>query len=178
MSVGFATFDTAIGCCGIAWSAVGVTRVLLPDPEPARVRARLRAGCPLGVETEPPGGFVTGAVEAISGHVGGPLRDLLDIPLDMHGVPEFHQRLYVQMRTIPIGETWTYGQLASRVGEPGGARAVGAAMGRNPFTIVVPCHRVVAAGGKLGGFSAPGGLQAKQRLLQIEGAALAPPTLF
>ena len=94
----------------------------------------------------------------------------------MTGVPEFHRRVYAAARTIPPGETWSYGEVAERIGERGGAQAVGQALGRNPFPIVVPCHRVLAADGALRGFSAPGGTATKRRMLEIEGAAA--PALF
>lgn len=102
--------------------------------------------------------------------------DLADVVLDMDGVPEFHQRVYGVTRRIPPGETRTYGEIATALGEPGAARAVGQALGRNPFPIVVPCHRVLAAGGKAGGFSAPGGTRTKMKILDIEGASV-PRTL-
>ena len=103
--------------------------------------------------------------------------DLGSIDLDMSDVPEFHCRVYAVARTIPPGRTLTYGDVAARLGEPGAARAVGQALGRNPFAIIVPCHRVVAAGGRLGGFSAGGGAVTKRRILAIEGAGRDEPTL-
>jgi len=95
-----------------------------------------------------------------------------DVALDMEGVQPFHRRVFELARTIPAGRTSTYGELATRLGDPGSARAVGEALGRNPFPIVVPCHRVLAATGKLGGFSAHGGATTKRRMLIIEGALL------
>ncbi|HZP27547.1 MAG TPA: MGMT family protein, partial [Acidimicrobiia bacterium] len=91
---------------------------------------------------------------------------------DMHGIPRFHQRVYEAARAVPVGTTVTYGELAARVGSPASARAVGQAMAANPFPIVVPCHRVLSAGGRLGGFSATGGLATKRRMLAIEGVVL------
>ena len=109
----------------------------------------------------------------------GETIDLSLIPLDLHGVSVFHQRVYEAARRIPLGQTSTYGALADVVGAPGGARAVGQAMGRNPVPLLVPCHRVLAADGGMGGFSAPGGVATKRRLLEIEGADLAEaPRLF
>ena len=95
----------------------------------------------------------------------------------MTGVPDFDRRVYAEARSIAPGETRTYGEIAARLGDPGLSRAVGQALGRNPFVIVVPCHRVLAAGGKAGGFSAPGGVETKRRLLEIEGARALHPTL-
>ena len=110
------------------------------------------------------------AVEGIVALLGGEPSDLSAVALDMEDVPRFHQRVYELARTIPAGATLSYGDIAARLGAPGSARAVGQALGRNPFAIVVPCHRVLAAGGKLGGFSANGGVATKLRLLSIEGA--------
>jgi methylated-DNA-[protein]-cysteine S-methyltransferase len=101
--------------------------------------------------------------------------DLISVELDMSGVPPFHRRVYQLIRTIPPGETMSYGEVATLLGSPGAARAVGQALRRNPFALVVPCHRVVAAGGRLGGFSANGGLATKVRLLALEAALEVPP---
>jgi len=109
----------------------------------------------------------------------GEKRDFSAIALDMAGVPEFHQKVYAVARTIPVGATLSYGEIAARLGDRGAAREVGEAMGQNPFPIIVPCHRVLAAGGKVGGFSAAGGVTTKLRLLGIEGAQVGEaPTLF
>ena len=119
------------------------------------------------------------AIDGIRALLGGQAVDLGFVELDFDGVADFDRRVYEEIRSIPPGRTMTYGEVATRLGEPGAARAVGQALGRNPFAIVVPCHRVVAAGAKLGGFSARGGVATKRRLLAIEGAAAAgPPSLF
>jgi O-6-methylguanine DNA methyltransferase len=129
-------------------------------------------------ETLPPPD-VQRAIETIAAHLRGEAADFSGIGLDMNGLPEFHRRVYEVARAIPSGETLSYGEIAARLGEPSAAREVGRALGRNPFPIVVPCHRVLAAGGKTGGFSAPGGVATKLRLLAIEGArANGIPTLF
>jgi O-6-methylguanine DNA methyltransferase len=122
---------------------------------------------------------VADAIAAIVALLQGAPRDLADITLDMAGIAPFDQRIYAEARSIPPGSVATYGELARRVGQPGAARAVGQALGRNRFAIIVPCHRVVAAGGAIGGFSARGGAAAKQRILAIEGARLvAQASLF
>jgi methylated-DNA-[protein]-cysteine S-methyltransferase len=113
----------------------------------------------------------------LEGRPGEP-RDLTHLPLDMEGVPSFHQRVYELARRIPPGKTWTYGEVAQRLGEPGAARAVGQALGSNPFAPVVPCHRVLGAPTGKGGFSAHGGLQTKLKMLEIEGARFGGPGLF
>jgi methylated-DNA-[protein]-cysteine S-methyltransferase len=110
--------------------------------------------------------------------LGGARQDLASVPLDFSGVPSFNRRAYEVARTIPPGKTLTYGDIAHRLGQPGSAQAVGQAMGHNPFPIIVPCHRVLAAGGKDGGFSARGGVGTKRRMLVIEGALADEPTLF
>jgi methylated-DNA-[protein]-cysteine S-methyltransferase len=122
------------------------------------------------------------AVARIQALLQGAPDDLLDVELDMTNIPEFQQRVYAVTRAIPPGRTLSYGEVgevAARIGEPGAARAVGQALGRNPFAPVVPCHRVLAAGTGAGGFSARGGVATKLRLLQIEQAQLgAEPGLF
>lgn len=121
---------------------------------------------------------VARAIKALTALLAGQRIDLGDVPLDLLTLPDFDRRVYEIARTIPPGETLTYGAIAQRLGQPGAAREVGAALGRNPFPLVVPCHRVVAAGGKLGGFSAAQGTVTKRRLLEIEGALPPPLPLF
>lgn len=171
---GFACFDTPIGTCGLAWSSTAVAGVALPDRSAAACRARLMRKFPYAVETAPPA-HAAAAIQAICAHLGGEPNDLRCIDLDMSGLEPFQQRVYALARRIPPGHTMTYGEMATRLGAPGSARAVGQALGRNPFPIVVPCHRVLAAGGAMGGFSAPGGLDTKRRLLEIEGLRLDGP---
>jgi methylated-DNA-[protein]-cysteine S-methyltransferase len=175
-ATGFTVFETAIGTCGLAWKGARVTASQLPEGSAAAARARLarRSGA---VEADPPPAVVK-AVEAIADLLAGGRADLTGIELDMDGVGDLEQRIYTAARAIPAGSTRTYGELAADVGEPGAARAVGAAMARNPFPIIVPCHRVLAAGGGFGGFSARGGLEAKARLLQIERASTSPEALL
>src|SRR5438477_7793213 len=164
---GFALFDTAIGRCGIAWGERGVTGVQLPEAGESETRMRMLHRFPAAGEAPPPP-EVRQAVEGIVALLRGDETDLSSIPLDMESVPEFHRRVYEAARTIPPGQTLSYGDIARRLGAPGAARAVGQALGRNPFPIVVPCHRVLAAGGKIGGFSAHGGTETKRRMLAIE----------
>ena len=166
---GFALFDTPIGTCGIVWGLHGVVGVQLPEAHAGETRARLRRRFPSAVEASPPPD-VGAAIDAIGALLRGEEPDLAVVALDMGHVPEFDRRVYEAARGIPPGATLTYGEIARRLGEPGAAREVGQALGRNPFAIVVPCHRVVAAGGKYGGFSANGGTATKLRLLALEGA--------
>ena len=177
-SHGFALFDTPIGSCGIAWGTRGVVAVQLPAARELETRARLLERLPDALEKPPPPD-VQLALNAIGALLRGEASDLSVVPLDMDRVPPFHRRVYEVARTIPPGATLSYGELAGRLGAPGSARAVGQALGRNPFAIVVPCHRVLAASGKLGGFSANGGVATKLRLLSLERARGdgAPPLL-
>ena len=174
----FALFDTAIGQCGIAWSGRGVAGVQLPEGREPETRARLLRRFPGAREAAPPP-VVQGALGGIVALLSGEPCRLDAIALDMDGVPPFHRQVYEVARTIPPGATLAYGEIAARLGEPALARYVGQALGENPFALIVPCHRVIAAGGKLGGFSARGGVTTKLRLLGIEGARVADQlTLF
>lgn len=177
MTQGYAVFDTALGHAGVAWDERAVVGCRLPDMRADRVRNRLRAAFPEAVESDPPD-HVRHAIRGITALLRGEPADLSDVMLGLDGVPEFQRRVYEVVRTIPPGSTATYGEIAARIGEPGAARAVGQALGRNPFAPIVPCHRVLAAGGKPGGFSAPGGAATKRRMLEIEGVYLGEPTLF
>lgn len=169
MTVGvtFTLFDTAIGRCGIAWGERGVVGLQLPESREAETRALVQRRFPEAREELPPA-EVQHAVEDIVALLRGELRDLSAIALDMEQVPPFNRRVYEIARTIAPGATLSYGEIATRLNEPGAARAVGQALGRNPFAIIVPCHRVLAANGKIGGFSANGGIATKLRLLSIE----------
>jgi methylated-DNA-[protein]-cysteine S-methyltransferase len=167
--VKFDVFETAIGWCAIAWSSSGIVGIRLPETDRAKARERISRRFADAEEARPPEG-VEKAIKAIKALLTGEAADLSAVQLDMGQVPDFHRRVYDVARTIPPGETLTYGEIAARLGEPGDARDVGQALGRNPFPIVVPCHRVVAAGGKLGGFSASGGTRTKLKLLGIESA--------
>ena len=168
---GFALFKTAVGACGIAWSDGGIASIQLPARDDSATRARLATRCSGAREASPPP-EVQRAIDAIVSLLNGEPSDLSFITLDLEGVPDFDRRVYEVARTIPTGVTRSYGDVARRLGDPGLARAVGQALGRNPFVIVVPCHRVLAAGGKAGGFSATGGTATKLTLLAIEGAQL------
>ena len=167
----YAIFDTAVGECGIAWSDRGVIGFQLPEGDVPATRRRMQTRFPHATEARPPASVQQG-IDAIISLMRGDRADLAFVALDMDGVADFHRRVYDVARTIRPGETMTYGDIAKRLGDPGSARAVGQALGRNPFAVIVPCHRVVAAGGKTGGFSAGGGTATKLKLLAIEGAQL------
>jgi methylated-DNA-[protein]-cysteine S-methyltransferase len=172
VSVAFTLFETTIGWCGIAWGPDGIVGVQLPEGDAAQVRRQCVRRFPGARETAPPP-EIQQAVDGIVALLDGEPRDLTSVRLDMTRVPPFNQRVYEVARTVPPGDTITYGEIATRLGERLLARDVGQALGQNPFSIVVPCHRVVAAGGKTGGFSARGGVRTKLRMLAIEGAAAA-----
>ena len=178
-TLSYCLFDTAISGCAIAWGEHGLKGVQLPEADADRTRARVARRYPDAVEAEPTD-EVREAIDAITALTAGEPRDLSAIRLDMEGLETLPRGVYEIARTIPPGQTLTYGEIAKRLGDPLHARAVGEALGRNPFAIVVPCHRVLAAGGKLGGFSANGGVVTKLRLLEIEGAQIGQegPGLF
>jgi methylated-DNA-[protein]-cysteine S-methyltransferase len=174
----FTLFDTSVGRCGITWGARGVVGVQLPERHEGATRARLLRRYPDARESPPPS-HIHQIIEGIVGLLRGEPRDFSSVTLDTEDVPPFHQQVYEVARTIPPGSTLSYGEIAKRLGDASAARDVGEAMGKNPFPIIVPCHRVLAAGGKVGGFSAAGGVTTKLRLLQIEGAQVGEaPTLF
>lgn len=176
---GCCLFDTAIGPCGIAWTQAALAAVQLSEATRAGTLRRLRRYVGEEVPVCAAPAFVQAAIVRVQALLAGAQDDLADLPLDMEGVPEFHRRVYAVTRAIPPGEVLTYGEVARRVGEPGAARAVGQALGKNPFAPVIPCHRVLAAGGQPGGFSAEGGANTKLRMLEIEGARLGDqPGLF
>ena len=162
MTVSTVTFDTALGRCAIRWSDAGITGVLLPGRRPLPGRA-FEDGADI-----PP--VARRAIEGIVAVLAGERRDLRDLPLDERGLDPFRRVVYAATREIAPGTTRSYGEVARAIGRPDGARDVGAALARNPFPIVVPCHRVVAANGALTGFSGPGGLATKRRMLELEGA--------
>jgi methylated-DNA-[protein]-cysteine S-methyltransferase len=166
---GFALFDTTIGRCAIAWGEHGIVGVQLPEANEGAARARMLRRFAESRESLPPPDAGR-AIEGIGALLRGEESDLTAVTLDMAAVPAFHRRVYEVTRMIAPGATLSYGDIATRLGDRGAARAVGQALGRNPFPIIVPCHRVLAAGRKVGGFSANGGIVTKLRLLAIEGA--------
>jgi methylated-DNA-[protein]-cysteine S-methyltransferase len=166
---GFTVFETEIGACGIAWGPSGIIGVHLPEREASETRRQLSRRFPDAHELPPPA-KVQAAIDGIVALLRGEPAGLASIDLDMEHVPPFNRRVYEVARTIPPGSTLTYGEIAVRLGDRLLARDVGQALRQNPFSIVVPCHRVVAAGGKAGGFSARGGVKTKLRMLAIEGA--------
>ena len=172
--ISYTLFETAIGWAGVAWADKGLVGVYLPEADPENARRSFLRRFPDAIEA-PPGEAAAHAIAEIRELLAGKPVDLLDIPIDIARVPEFNARVYEIARAIPPGETLTYGEIAVKLGDRLLARDVGAALGKNPWPIVVPCHRVTAAGGKLGGFSARGGVNTKVKLLAIEGAKVLEP---
>jgi methylated-DNA-[protein]-cysteine S-methyltransferase len=171
-------FDTSIGRCAIAWGDAGIVGAQLPLVGSNQLTKCMQRRFP-GAVPGLPGAAVAQVIEAIQALLRGEPVDLSSPVLDWRGVPEFHRRVYELALAIPPGRTLTYGEIAQQLGEPGAARAVGQALGKNPFAPIVPCHRVLAAGGRAGGFSAPGGTRTKLRMLEIEGARVGDqPSLF
>jgi methylated-DNA-[protein]-cysteine S-methyltransferase len=174
----FCLFDTAIGSCALIWQDERIIGAQLPEKDEATARRRLARRFPEAAEAQP-AEFVRAAADEIVALLQGEPRDLSHLPIALGDVPAFNRRVYEVALAIPPGETLTYGEVAARIGEPGAARAVGVALGQNPFPIIVPCHRVLAAGGRTGGFSADGGVETKLRMLTIEKARTSPlPGLF
>lgn len=178
MTYAYTLFDTAIGRCGIAWGARGVMGVQLPERSDETTRTRVMRHCPTAEEAAAPPKSIQHAIDDIAALMRGEKKSLRAISLDLVRVPAFNTRVYQTTRAIPPGQTRTYGEIARAIGEPDGARAVGQALGRNPFAIVVPCHRVVGANDKLVGFSANGGIATKLKMLMIEGWRADEPSLF
>jgi methylated-DNA-[protein]-cysteine S-methyltransferase len=174
----FNIYDTAVGTCGIAWVETGLVGIQLPERNAAATEARLLRRFP-GAERSEPTAEIAAAIGAIRTLLSGEPADLSFIRLDDAAVGDFDRRVYAVVRAIPPGETLTYGEIAKRLGDPKASRAVGKSLGANPWPIVVPCHRVLGADGKVGGFSAHGGIETKIRMLQIEKARTdARPALF
>lgn len=175
---GYWTFETPLGWCGIAWADAdgpqkpyAVTHFYLPEAAPERMESRLARECGAGkaARLPPPIGTI---VNRVTKHLRGEAQDFRDIPVNLEGAGEFLQRVCQAARQIPAGKTATYSEIAKAIGQPAAARAVGRALGMNPIPLIIPCHRVVGAGGKPGGFSAPGGRVTKAKLLALEGAVV------
>lgn len=170
-------FDTALGPCGIAWGARGIVGVQFPEGDAAKTRARMQRRFPDATPQEPPP-EIARVIADIVALMQGERRDFDYAALDLDDAPEFYRKVWDVTRMIPHGQTLTYGEIATRLGDRLLSRDVGTALGKNPCPIVVPCHRVLAANGKTGGFSAPGGVDTKLKLLSVERAQPGGPSLF
>lgn len=164
----FALIDTAIGTMGLGWTETGVARFSLPASDPESTRRRMSRGAE-------PGDPDPALAERIVAYGEGDRVEFDDVPLDLGAEPDFHRQVYDDILKLKWGETTTYGDIARRLGDLTLSRAVGQALGRNPIPLLVPCHRVLAAGNKQGGFSAPGGVASKLKMLVLEGVTVGPP---
>lgn len=171
---GHAVFETAIGFIGIAWSEAGLTRLCLPQRSRDAVERRLLRHAGNAASSARPQ-WVAELIASIKAYAAGEDVDFSGVPVDLTGVDDFRLAIYDAARKLAFGETTTYGELARRAGHAGLARETGAALGANPVPLVIPCHRILAAGGKIGGFSAPGGSTTKEKMLAIEGVRVGPP---
>ena len=165
----YSLFDTPLGTCGIVWSANGIVAVQLPEESDSSTRARVARLYPAAAESHATAG-IAAVVEDICALLRGEGITFSSAQLDLAAVPEFNRRVYDITRAIAPGSTSTYGTIAAQLGDPTLARAVGQALGQNPIPIIVPCHRVLAANGRIGGFSGAGGAETTRRMLVIEGA--------
>lgn len=171
----YCLFDTAIGPCGIAWTEQGVTRLQLPESDRAKTEKRMKSrSAGSGPHVPPPA--IEKVIADVRRYMTGERVDFYAASVDLTGVAALQRKLYELLRSVAWGQTTTYGALARRLGLPD-ARDVGQAMGKNPIPVIIPCHRVLAAGNRLGGFSAPGGVFTKERLLALEGVGADAPRL-
>jgi methylated-DNA-[protein]-cysteine S-methyltransferase len=167
----YLVFDTPVGGCGIGWSPRGITSVSLPEADVAALKDRFGGHQLMTSEDDAPD-FVREAVDKIRRHLTSGDADFSGLPLDLEDLPSFHRTVYQRAIRMPPGTVMSYGELAMKCGKNGAARAVGNAMAHNPLPLIVPCHRIVAAGGRPGGFSSHGGIETKRKLLSIEGYTL------
>jgi len=167
----FFLFDTPLGRCALVWRGDAIVGASLPELGDAAMRRSLARRFPGAVESPPPG-FVVAAADGVVRHFSGHPVNFCQLPIDLSAASDFERAVYAAALAIPCGETRTYGDLARAVGQPQAAQAVGVALGRNPVPILVPCHRILAGAGRSGGFSAPGGVATKFRILEIERAKL------
>lgn len=171
----YTVFETKTGFCAIAWNDAGITRFHLPSTSAQAARRAILRHRPNAVEMDPTP-MIADVISTVKRYFEGEKIDFSGLTLDLDGQEDFSRRTYTALRRIGWGQTTTYGTLAQEIGAgPQAAREVGQAMAKNPVPLIIPCHRVLAAGGKLGGFSAPGGAGAKVRMLELEGVLLARP---
>jgi len=179
--IAYCLFETPLGSCGIAWSqpvssrtSPAVTLLQLPEATREMTESRIARNAGARKSSAPPPQIVE-MIKKVRRHLQGYLQDFRDVTLGLDGAGPFARLVYQAARQIPAGQTRTYGELAKAVSQPAAARAVGQALARNPIGLIIPCHRVLAAGGKPGGFSAHGGRSTKARMLAIEGVTFGPP---
>ncbi len=170
----YCLFDTPIGVCGVAWSNQGLTRLQLPEADKGATEERLRPHS-ASRAPEAPLRHIELVITKIQQYLSGTKADFSSVALDLSYIGPFYRKIYEAARSVGWGHTASYGELARQAGSPGAARAVGQAMARNPVPIIIPCHRILASGHKVGGFSAFGGIATKAHLLALEGAYVHAP---
>lgn len=171
------TFSTSLGVCGVSWTLPGTNSFFLPEATRAAIETSLTDITGYTKTSSPPA-WVKELIRKVKAHTKGHAQDFSEVPLSFSGVSEFMLSVFQAAREIPSGTVMTYGELAGLIGKPNAGIAVGSALGNNPIPLLVPCHRVIASSGKLGGFSAPGGLATKVALLECEGVYLAKPPVL
>ncbi len=159
-------FDTAIGVCGVAWNGCGLTRLRLPEKDRRATEQRFRVRS--ATAGDPPAA-VAQTIELVRHYLNGERINFSQVAVDLAQVDALNRPIYHALRAVGWGETTTYGELARRAGSPASAQTVGQAMARNPVPVIIPCHRVLASGKRIGGFSAYGGVFTKELLLALEG---------
>ena len=167
-AVKYCLIDTEIGTFGLGWTEKGIARASLPDAKAGSVAQRMAK---YGSQSAAPEEEIAELVANIQAYGRGERIEFDEVPLDLDAQPDFHRRVYEDILTLKWGETTTYGDIARRLGDVLLSRAVGQALGANPIPLIVPCHRVLASNGKAGGFSAPGGVSSKMKMLSLERAA-------
>lgn len=176
-SAHYHVFETAFGWCGICWTGEGVSGFQLPSGDRAKDEDRLQRRTGADVASEPPAS-IAGLIDELKAYFRGERADFSELEVDLAGVDPFHARILAAARRVGWGEISSYGALAREVaGDVAASRGVGQAMGRNPIPVIIPCHRILAADGKPGGFSAPGGVVTKLKLLDLEGSLNKTPAL-
>ncbi len=175
MSHSYCLFETGIGTCAVAWTERGLKRVQLPDTDATATERHVSGEAGRSSRTDPPPSILE-CVQLLQAYFRGDRIDFRGVRLDDEGISQFNTKIYRALSEVAYGTTTTYGALARSVGAPGASRAVGVAMARNPWPIVIPCHRVLASGQRIGGFSAPGGQMTKERLLTLEGSSVVDGT--
>ncbi|ACF03734.1 methylated-DNA/protein-cysteine methyltransferase [Rhodopseudomonas palustris TIE-1] len=174
----YTIFDTMMGRCGIAWGGGGVLAVQLAESREIDTRRRLLRLCPDARESRAEA-WIEPVIDGLSAALRGEPWDFSDVPLDLGGIPGFDCRVYAALRAIPRGETLTFAEIAKQLRSSGAVHAVGQAIRRNPFALIVPCHRALAAPGDTSGICANGGTITRRRLLSLEGAlATSGPSLL
>ena len=169
----YAMFQTALGTCGLGWSELGVVCLQLPAADPLDTQRRLARRPGAAMHTPP--SAMARLITMLQAYMDGEATDFAAVTVDLGQADALCRQVYMAARAIPWGQTLSYGELAACLGLPGAAREVGQALARNAVPIIIPCHRIVGSGGKLGGFSAPGGPDTKRRLLELEGVRPGTP---